>query len=398
MPTARVFSYSDSKSPILAALFAAALLLFAAPQPTHAQTLTTLWSFTGLIGANPDFGALLLDRSGTLYGTTFGGGSSGLGTIFKVSSSGRAYLLHSFVFADGCAPYGGLVRDNADNFYGTTSSCGHGTVFRFNPLRGTFNVMHSFAGGADGAQPYSSLLRDGAGNIYGTTSRGGAAGCGALGCGTVFKVTAAGIETVLYAFTGSTDGENPVGALATDASGNLYGTTGQGGTQCCGTVFELTPTGNETSLFSFNFTDGTGPGPNRLLRDAQGNLFGTTTGGGAAGNGTIFELSNTGVETVLYNFTGAADGSNPTGGIIRDSHGNFYGTTSSGGGQGCAAGCGTVYELTLSGTFKILYTFTGTSDGGNPTGGLAMDTSGNLYGTTNSGGTSGYGTVFKLTP
>src|SRR5258708_37685934 len=217
MPTARVFSYSDSKSPILAALFAAALLLFAAPQPTHAQTLTTLWSFTGISGANPDFGSLLIDRSGTLYGAAFGVASNGFGSIFKVSSNGRGYLLYSFIFSDGCHPYGGLVRDNADNFYGTTASCGpygQGGVFRYNALRKKFNVMYSFGGGTDGAQPYSTLLRDGAGNIYGTTSTGGAAGCGGLGVGTGFKGTAARVEAVPYALTGAPERENPVGALA----------------------------------------------------------------------------------------------------------------------------------------------------------------------------------------
>jgi uncharacterized repeat protein (TIGR03803 family) len=385
-------------------LFATVLVwLVATPQPAQAQTLKSLYSFTGgADGANPYFGDLVLDAKGNLYGTTFAGGAApGLGVVFEVNPAGTEKVLFTFNSADGCSPYAGLVRDATGTLYGTTGSCGaygYGTVFEVTK-QGTGTALYSFTGGADGGQPIAGLIRDTGGNLYGTTNEGGAVGCFGLGCGTVFEVTPAGNETVLHAFTGGADGENPVAGLVRDAKGNLYGTTGQGGAQCCGTVFEVTPSDTETILFSFNYTDGSGPGPNRLVTDAEGNFYGTTSVGGASGNGTVFELTRKGTETVLYSFTGAADGFAPYGGVIRDAKGNLYGTTFQGAGIGCNdAGCGTVYELTSAGKFTVLHTFTGGADGGNPAAGLVMDKGGNLYGTTYGGGPHGHGTVFKLTP
>ncbi len=375
-------------------------LLVTSAAMAQAQTLTTLYSFTGgADGANPYFGDLVLDAKGNLYGTTFAGGS-GHGVVFKVTPSGAETVLHAFNSADGCSPYAGLIRDAKGNLYGTTGACGtygNGTVFEVTKT-GAATALYSFTGGADGGQPIAGLVRDPQGNLYGTTNQGGAPGCFGLGCGTVFEVTQSGTETVLYAFTGAVDGENPVAALVQDAKGNLYGTTGQGGAQCCGTVFQITPSDTQTVLFNFSFMDGSGPGPNRLVR-VGGSFYGTTSGGGADGNGTVFELTKKGTQTVLHNFTGAADGFHPYGGVIRDAKGNLYGTTFQGAGEGCnTTGCGTIYELTAAGKFTVLYTFTGGVDGGNPAGGLVMDKQGNLYGTTNGYGANGAGTVFKLTP
>jgi len=377
------------------------VLLVASAEVARAQTLTTLYAFTGgADGGTPYFGDLVLDAKGNLYGTTFAGGAyPGLGVVFKVTPAGAETVLYTFKSADGCSPYAGLIRDTKGNLYGTTGACGaygYGTVFELTK-RGAEAVLYNFTGGADGGQPIAGLVRDAQGNLYGTTNVGGV--LGSYCCGTVFEVTPAGTETVLHAFTGGADGENPVAALVRDAKGNLYGTTGQGGGSCCGTVFELTPSDTENILFSFNYTDGSGPGPNRLVRDAKGNFYGTTSGGGAYGNGTVFELTRKGTQTVLYNFAGAADGFAPYGGVIRDAKGNLFGTTFQGAGQGCnTTGCGTVYELTPAGKFTVLHTFTGGDDGGNPAAGLVMDKQGNLYGTTYGYGTYGWGTVFKLTP
>ncbi len=381
---------------VMFALLSALLVASAGIAP--AQTLTTLYSFTGgTDGGNPYFGDLVLDARGNLYGTTFAGGA-GLGVVFEVTPGGAEKVLYTFSSADGCSPYTGLIRDAKGNLYGTTGACGaygYGTVFEVTK-EGVGTTLYTFTGGADGGQPFGALVRDNHGNLYGTTNVGGI--LGSYCCGVVFEVTPAGTETVLHSFAGGTDGEYPVAALVRDAKGNLYGTTGEAGTSCCGTIFELTPSDTENILFNFDYTDGSGPGPNRLVR-AQGNFYGTTSGGGTSGNGTVFELTRKGTETVLYNFTGAADGFGPYGGVIRDAKGNLYGTAFQGAGEGCNDdGCGTLYELASDGSFKVLHTFTGGTDGGNPAGGLVMDKAGNLYGTTSVYGAHGYGTVFKLTP
>jgi uncharacterized repeat protein (TIGR03803 family) len=154
-----------------------------------------------------------------------------------------------------------------------------------------------------------------------------------------------------------------------------------------------------TTLVSFDYTDGSGPGPNRLVRDDEGNFYGTTSVGGASGDGAVFELTKAGAEIVLYSFTGAADGFAPYGGVIRDAKGNLFGTAFQGAGVDCNDdGCGTVFELSAAGKFKVLHTFTGGADGGNPAGGLVMDKEGNLFGTTYGGGADGFGTVFRVIP
>jgi len=270
-------------------------------------------------------------------------------------------------------------------------------------------VLHSFAGHpGDGANPEAGLVRDAQGNLYGTTLTGGSGGpelcSGVGGCGTVFKLDTTSKETVLYSFTGVPDGEEPDAGLVRDAQGNLYGTTYNGGASNLGTVFELDTTGKETVLHSFTGTGGDGSEPyGGLVLDAQGNLYGTTSFGGASGDGTVFELDTAGKETVLYSFTGTGgDGAYPSG-LVRDAQGNLYGTTYGGG----ASGFGTVFKLDTAGKETVLYSFTGTGgDGAYPSGlvRLVRDAQGNLYGTTYEGGDLacdapyGCGTVFKLTP
>lgn len=203
---------------------------------------------------------------------------------------------------------------------------------------GNETVLYSFTGGADGGFPEAGLVLDAAGNLYGTTESGGDTSCGPpSGCGTVFKVDKAGNETVLHAFAGGTDGSTPLAGLVRDAVGDLYGTTvsgGSGGTSCggCGTVFKVDRSGTETVLYSFaGDPDGASP-EGGLIQDGEGNLYGTTAGGGANFNGTVFKLDKTGIETILYNFAGQADGTGPAGTLARDAAGILYGTTSGGGG------------------------------------------------------------------
>ena len=354
-----------------------------------------------------------LDAQGILYGATYYGGASNYGTVFKLDTTGKETVLYSFTGTggDGAYPFAGLVRDAKGNLYGTTyyggdPACnppdGCGTVFKLDRT-GKETVLYSFTGSPDGSFSGSGLLRDAQGDLYGTTPQGGASANG-----TVFKLDATGKETVLYSFTGGVDGGNPTAVLVRDAQGNLYGTTRNGGAYGNGTVFELDTTGKETVLYSFTGgADGSSP-RGSLLRDAQGNLYGHTKSGGAYDDGTVFKLDTTGNETVLHSFTGGADGNWP-GDFVLDAQGNLYGTTQLGGVPACNApnGCGTVFELDTTGKETVLHGFTGTRGDGATPGGLMRDAQGNLYGGTGAGGdlactvvsgTNGCGTLFKLTP
>jgi uncharacterized repeat protein (TIGR03803 family) len=311
-------------------------------------------------------------------------------------------ILHSFNFSeDGQTPYGGLVRDTRGNLYGTAfyggpSGCCEGAVFVVSATGGE-GILHFFSGPlTDGANPYGGLLRDVSGNLYGTTFEGGAAEVGA-----VFKLDTAGRETVLYSFTGEPDGAYPQAGVVEDGAGNLYGTTSVGGSSVCsagcGVVFKIDTTGKETVLHAFAAfpTDGEFPVAN-LVRDRAGNLYGTTPYGGAYDDGVVFKVDATGKEAVLYNFTGGVDGGNPYGGLVRDAAGDLYGTTYTGGSGACGGdGCGAVFKLAPTGKETVLHSFHG-PDGANPTAGLVRDLAGNLYGATLSGGAFHQGVVFKL--
>jgi len=254
----------------------------------------------------------------------------------------------------------------------------------------TFTDLYNFTGGHDGGTPSAGLVRDAKGNLYGTTYWNGSSGWG-----TVFKVDTKGAETVLYNFTGGADGANPDTGLIRDANGVLYGTTQSGGSANSGTVFKVDTNGTETVLYNFagGASDGCLPGQG-LVRDKAGNFYGTSGGCGAAGKGVVFELSLQGKETVLHNFAGgSSDGASPVlGSLLIDKAGNLYGTTEFGG----TSGQGVVYKLGKSG-FKVLHSFAGgTTDGCFPFGSVAMDKNGNLYSTTLQCGVSGLGVVWKL--
>jgi uncharacterized repeat protein (TIGR03803 family) len=252
----------------------------------------------------------------------------------------------------------------------------------------TFTLLYSFTGKSDGGIPQGGLVRDPAGNLYGTTSQGGLLrDCAGFGCGVVFEVDPTGKETVLHRFKGP-DGALPVGSLLLDEAGNLYGAA-SGGASGIGVVFKVDKSGKETVLHNFKGSDGALP-LGSLIRDGEGNLYGATFAGGVGncfmgkGCGVVFKLDKTGKETVLYAFTGGSDGGEPQrgGALIRDKAGNLYGTTVQGG-VNCdnqSFGCGVVFKLDKTGKETVLYTFTGGSDGAEPLGGLTRDQAGNLYG------------------
>jgi len=327
---------------------------------------TEIFNFSAVQEGVAPNGALIRDSSGNIYGTTAGGGYDqgpckgyfGCGLVYKLSNGDETVLYTFLGKSDGLEPNGGLVLDGKGNLYGTTyKGGGGGTVFKVSP-EGTETVLHRFAGGSkDGRYPSAGLVMDGDGNLYGTTSEGGGVngdylqGLACQGdCGAVFELTAAGDEKILYAFKGWTkeDGAGPFASLILDSQGELYGTTYAGGTYGYGTVFKLTSAGEESVLYSFlGSPDGQFPA-SRLLMDSHGNLYGTTVFGGVYGYGTVFEISASGKETVLYNFTGGADGAFPKDGLVMDGHGNLYGTTPMGGNfneSSCPYGCGVAFKV-----------------------------------------------------
>jgi len=370
--------------------------------PAQAQSFTVLYTFTNTANGEQPDASLLQDAAGDLYGTTqYGGTKGGFGTVFRLDTKGKETVLRSFAGTpDAEDPYSGLTRDKAGNLYGTTlyggTEGGFGTVFKLRPS-GKLSLLHSFAGTPDGEDPRSVLVRDAAGNLYGTTQYGGTNG----GFGTVFKLDSKGRLTLLHSFAGTPDGEDPYSGLLRDKVGNLYGTTQYGGTGGgFGTVFKLDAKGKLTLLHSFAGTpDGVNPLAG-LLRDPAGNLYGTTYYGGTNGGfGTVFKLNAKGKLILLHSFAGMPDGQNPCARLIRDAAGNFYGTTFYGG----TSGYGTVFKLDTTGKLTVLHNFNYSPDGAHPIAGLILDNAGNLYGTTSAGGDlncgfSGCGTVFKLTP
>jgi uncharacterized repeat protein (TIGR03803 family) len=403
------------------ALLAAALVVttFAA-QSAPAQTFTSLYSFPagqtgpGPDGASPGATNLLINPSGILIGSTQEGGDQacdppyGCGVVFMISPTGNETVLHRFAGSaagDGSSP-GGLVLDNKKGLlYGVasgggaeSSGCvyGCGTVFSID-YNGKETTLHSFTGSPDGNLPLGNLVLDSAGNLYGTTYYGGNPNFGS-GPGTVFEINSSGAESILYSFTEQPNGTNPYSGLIRDAAGNLYGATVYGGSgSCnngflpgCGIVFKVDPSGNETVLY--NFTGGTdGQYPGSLIMDAAGNLYGK-----AVYNtyGEVFKIDTAGNFSILYNGSFAALIES----IILGPSGSFYGTAT-GGNSSCSGGCGSVFQLAQdsSGNWrgKILHSFDGT-DGSEPDS-LVLN-NGVLYGTTFMGGTSNYGTVFKLVP
>jgi len=406
-------------------LFAAVTVSLTASSIAGAQTETVLYRFCSLQycadGTTPA-ATLVMDGQGNLIGAAAGGNSQAYaGVVFQVNTSGVESLVYDFMTINqGVGPNGALARDASGTLYGTTAGGGYngakckkyygcGVVYKLSG--GVEQVLYAFQGQSDGQEPNGAVILDKSGNIYGTTYHGGGDSKGRPG--TVFKVTPAGTETILHQFASSKgDGKLPTAGLVMDKKGNLYGTTSEGGgkgsyapgyqcTNGCGIVFEITAAGAEKILYTFKgFGAGDGAAPfASLIMDKNGNFYGTTYAGGQYGYGTIFKLTPSGQETVLYSFVGQPDASNPVGRLLMDAQGNLFGTTSYGG----TFGSGAVFELTASGNESVLYSFTGGADGAYPFDGLVMDSTGSLYGTTELGGNLnsscplGCGVVFKVT-
>jgi uncharacterized repeat protein (TIGR03803 family) len=356
---------------------------------TPSYVLSTLATFNGTNGSWPEAG-LVMDSSGNLYGTTNRGGASNDGTVFELAhGSGPIATLASFNGTNGADPlYSGVIMDGSGNLYGTTAVGGAsaaGTVFELAPGSGTLTTLVSFGG--FGVEPSWGVIRDSSGNLYGITF--GTSVIGETIGQTVFELAAgSGTITTLATFAG---GSSASGSLLMDSSGNLYGTTQDGGSSGDGSVFELAQgSGTITTLAAFNGANGRSPYAG-LIMDGSGNLFGTTLAGGASGYGTVFELAHgSSTITTLAAFNGS-NGLEPHAPLLMDSSGNLYGTT-----EGSGPYPGTVFELAPgSDTLTTLAFFNG-SNGKGPAGGLMMDSSGNLYGTTMVGGASNDGMVFEL--
>jgi uncharacterized repeat protein (TIGR03803 family) len=397
------------------------------PTQAQAGKFKVLHTFKGGDGSQPDAQLVrdsLGNLYGTTGEGGTGKCSAGCGTAFKMDKNGKLIWLHSFLGGkDGWEPYPGLMRDASGNLYGTTTfggttnhfcSQGCGVVFKLDK-EGKETILHRFTADPDGYYPVGPLVRDKAGNLYGGTQLGGKDGAGA-----VFNLTPSDKETILYSFTFASDGAVVDAGVILDGVGNLYGTTFDGGDlNCvpgsgCGVVFKIDAAGGETVLHTFEGSDGAGPTA-PLLLDPAGNLYGTTKYGGnlgcrgGEGCGIVFELSpnsdGTWTETVLYEFcsqSSCADGQVPgDGDLVRDASGNLYGTTVEGGiHTSCSggSGCGVVFKLDTGGGETVLHNFTGGTDGYYPLVGVTRDASGNLYGTALFGGAHGAGILFKISP
>ena len=400
----------------------AACIVLPTMLPAQSRTYTVLYSFKGTPDGESPTGGIVRDRRGNIFGVTYGGGVSFEGTAFELGASGKERALYSFLAGYGAYPDSAIVQDAKGNLYGTTSYGGaynQGAVFKVDTKRNE-TVLYSFRGGVQyfGYVP-NAVTRDEQGNSYGTTVLGGKGGaCFGYGCGIVFKLDSAGKETVLYTFKGGKDGGYPSGPIVRDVAGNLYGETAYGGDLTCfppngcGTVFKLTPSGKETVLHRFTGKGGDGAQAwSGLVRDKEGNLYGSTVDGGTGPNctsdengcGTVFKVDKTGKETILHSFTGnAGDGAPIYATLAVDAKGNIYGTTPNGGSQNCNSGCGAIFMLEPTGKDTIVHEFTGGVDGADPQTGVIMDSAGNIYGTTasggdlNCGGGFGCGTIYKL--
>ncbi len=389
-----------------------------------ASTVTTVYSFNGGIDGSDPASQLIFDSAGNAYGTTVTGGSDNCGTVFKLTPIGNGQwqqsVLHSFdCLGEGKNPYGGVTLDAHGNLYGTTvaggsgGTCtgdGCGVVYELTNSGGAWSetVLYSFGDSPDAAGPGGPVVFDKAGDLLGTTPDGGAFSAGA-----VYELSLNNghwTEKVIHDFTGGNDGAvGSLGRLLADAFGNFYGVTELGGAHSAGTVFKLAPGAGGTWRFGTLYAFGGQPDAafpyGGLIADTHGNLYGTTYFGGTNGAGAVFRVGpGAGIggwrDAVLYSFTGGSDGGNPTSTLVFTPGGQLYGTTSAGGDAGCA--CGVIFALSPAGSNRwlesVLHTFGTGSDGAFPYYGLTPDAAGHYLGTTSAGGNQNVGIVFELTP
>ena len=347
-----------------------------------------------IVKAFPDWGKtpwgdLLKGDDGNFYGMTSSGGTFNYGTIFKATPTGIVTVLRHLNYAtDGANPYGELIKGADGNFYGLTNvggTSGYGTIFKITPA-GTFTVIKHLVS-ANGSNPRGHLVIGADGNFYGATYAGGA-----NGYGTIFKMTPAGILTVLHSLSSAADGANCYGSLVKGSDNNFYGTTNGGGTTGQGTIFKITPAGVYTVLRQMNQATDGGHSQSDLIQATDGNFYGMAYSGGPNFSGTIFKITPTGTFTLLRSLV-SANGINPYGSLLQGTDGNFYGTTSSSG----ANSGGTIFKITPAGTLTVLHALLPTTEGGNPRGSLVRGNDGNYYGLTNTGGTNFFGSLFKIT-
>jgi uncharacterized repeat protein (TIGR03803 family) len=348
-------------------------------------------TFTGGQDGASSSAALVHATDGNFYGTSRSGGAFNAGTVFKITPSGAVTILHVFTGGDdGASPLAALIQASDGNLYGTTylgGIAGKGTVFTMTPA-GAFTPLHAFTGGAGtGAHPRAPLMQATDGNFYGTTELGGV-----FDRGTLFQMTPEGIVTLIYTFTGGLDGAYPWAPVIQAADGSFYGTAYSGDFSTFGRIFRMSPTGSVTVVHTFagGSTDGANP-VSALVQANDGNFYGTTLLGGASNAGTAFRLTAGGTVTVLNTFGGGYDGANPGAALVQAADGNFYGTTRAG-----ASSYGTVFKMSPAGMFTLVHRFTGGADGALSSAGLIQATGGKLYGTTTSGGSSALGVVFRL--
>ena len=409
----------NAQQPVAASANLAAQPLILANRASGVATTTTLYAFTGGTDGNEPSG-VTFDNAGNIYGTA-SGGTLGYGFVFELTPNSNGTWTKSVLYQfmgghDRAYPSSSLIFDATGNLYGTTDGGGDpdhcvvgsvdgcGVVFELTPnSNGTWNEspLYQFTGGSDGAFPASPLIFDGAGNLYGTTFGGGNI------YGVAFKLSPSNngwTESVLYTFGSK---HTPPSSLVLDPAGNLYGTSA--GVYTNGQVFKLTPTtsGEWTYAILHAFTGGTdGAHPEGgLIIDATGNLYGTTSSGGAFGFGNVFKLTfnpkGYWSEHILHQFPGGSLGAQPVAGLTRDAAGNLFGTTYYGGHLSrCNNGCGVAFELrpTAQGWKATLRSLFGDHPGAHPAAALILDKSGNLYGTTQGDGTATFGSVFEITP
>lgn len=378
----------------VAAIAVAAMLLLGAAALAGAQTVATVYNFAGGAAgaANPWYVTLIQGTDGYLYGTTYNSGAHGMGTAFKVSTTGTFTLLHSFAggTADGANPSGGLTLGTDGNFYGTTLEGGaesEGVVFKMT-TSGTITILHSFNSAVDGAFPWQAPIEASNGDFYGTTASG------VDNTGLVYQITSTGTYTTIYKFTQAV-GYSPISAPAQGTDGYLYIPVSLGGGEFCGAVVKISTAGVLQGSYSFPCEAGGSFPIGPLVQASNGNFYSTTQDGGTEGEGTVYQMTTALAATILHSFGSTfGDGEYPSAGLLLATDGNYYGSAAEGG----TYDDGILFHTSTSGTYTDLYSFNNSANlmQMSPLSPPVQDTNGTLYGVTEFGGTKNDGTVYSL--